>query len=161
MLYYDKNDIKVRKSSVEDVEYLKDHLRESDTQEIWASNHLTPEKALRLSLAKSIFCLTVENGAPIAMFGINPEQLLGERAVVWLLGSEGLNKIRIPFIRYSRHFISMMLEYYPYLHNYVDARNLQSIAWLKFCEATIEEAKPFGSENLPFHYFYFRRKEND
>lgn len=155
-VFYNQDGIIVRRTCPSDADRLV--LRDSDVQEIWASDHLTPKEALKLSLAKSILALTVEDqGEPIAMFGINPESILGNRAVVWLLASDGLDRIKRRFARHSRQFVQMMLEYYPFLFNYVDARNQKSIEWLKFCGAKIEDAKPYGAESLPFHFFSFKR----
>ncbi len=91
------------------------------------------------------------------MFGISPVHVLGDKAIVWMLASEKLDNIKLRFARHSRYFINLMLEYYPYLHNYVDCRNKGSISWLKFCGATFEEPKPYGLEGKPFMYFSFKR----
>ena len=154
---YDRDGIVVRRSQGEDIEYLRDHMRLSDQNEIWASHHLYPQEALTRGVDDSIFCCTVLNGNPMAMFGIVPETLLGEKACVWLLASNDLVKIKRRFAKHSRYFVDMMLEYYPYLYNHVDDRNNESIAWLRFCGATIEEPKTYGVENMPFRYFYFTR----
>ena len=158
MIYYDKDGIRVRNSIKADVRSLKYTMKPSDANEIWASHHHTPEEALTLCLDKSIFCATVENGNPIAMFGIYADNIIGTEASIWMLSSEDLYKIKTRFLRNCKGFIKMMLEYYPYLHNYVDARNLKTIAWLKFLGAEIEEAKSFGVDGLPFNHFIFRKK---
>lgn len=154
---YDKDGIVVRRSTKKDVEYLKTHLRQSDVDEIWASNHITPEGALEKGLDNSIFCCTVLNGQPIAMFGIVPHSILGYEASVWMLASDDLKKIKKRFLRHSKYFINMMLDFYPSLFNFVDDRNKDSINWLKYCGARIYDPKPYGVENKPFRYFVFKR----
>ena len=141
-----------------DIKYLSDNLRQSDIFEIWASHHATPLSALT-QCHNSPFSLTVERENPICMFGINPESLLGNKAVIWCLATDELSTINIRFLKHSREFIEMFLEIYPYLYNFVDDRNTESIAWLKFCGAVMEEPKPFGMDNMPFRYFYFERNK--
>lgn len=157
--YYNQDGIVVRHSTKADVDYLKDHLRQSDIQEIWSSDHITPEEALKQGLEKSIFCCTVLNGSPIAMFGIVPETVLGQKASVWFLASKDLKNIKRRFLRHSKYFINLMLDFYPYLHNYVDNNNKDSIDWLRYCGARIKEPEPYGKEQQPFRYFYFNRRK--
>lgn len=157
MIYYDHNSIIVRNSKKSDVEYLKTRLRESDVREVWASNNHSPEEALQLSLDKSIFCLTVHNGHPLAIFGITTENILGKKATIFMLSSPELDMIRIRFARNSRFFINMLLEFYPFLENYVHKDNPQSIRWLKMCGASVNNPAPYGIEKENFHYFSFRK----
>jgi hypothetical protein len=42
---------------------------------------------------------------------------------------------------------------YDQLFNYVDARNLRSIAWLQHIGFQVFEPQPYGLEGLPFHRF--------
>jgi len=158
MVYYDKNGIKVRVSMPEDVSWMQSRLRKADVMEVWASHHHQPDVALGLSFALSTFCLTVDvKGTPVAMFGVCPVNLLADRGIVWMLATDGICEIKKPFLKECRKFIKMMLEQYPIIENHVDARNIVSIEWLKWCGATIEEAQPWGADNLPFNHFYFRR----
>lgn len=158
-MYYDDGKIRVRNSVKADIDLLAPKLRESDIQEIWASNNATAYEALKEGIEKSIFCATVENGSPIAMFGIYADNLLGEKGNVWLLASEDLTKIQIKFLRQSKKFIKLMLEYYKMLENYVDCRNEKSIQWLRFCGAKFDEPKPYGVENKMFMRFQFDRSK--
>lgn len=158
MIYHNKNGNVVRTTTSLDIEMMKKHLRASDVQEVWASHHHTPEKALELSFAVSELCLTVDvKGMPAVIFGITPQTLLDNSALVWMLATNRIRLIRKSFIKECRHYIDMMLIRYPILENYVDARNKLSIRWLKWCGAEIEEAAPYGVERLLFHHFSFRR----
>lgn len=159
---YNKSGVVVRQSILGDVNYLKNHLRRSDVNEIWASHNSTPEEALFVGFYESSLCLTVEsNKLPCAMFGINSHNLLSREAIVWFLASPELEKIKIRFLRHSMDFVDLMLRYYPVLYNWVDSRNYDSIEWLIFCGAKLEEPKRFGVQQLPFHYFVFRREDEN
>jgi hypothetical protein len=155
--YKSKLDI-VRDAKIEDVFELARTMREEDKREIWKSHHKTPEQALMEGYLESEICFTIEhNEKPIAMFGIVPQTLIGG-ATVWLLGSIEIEKIQRAFIRHSKRFLDMFLEYYPYLENWVSVENTKSIGWLKYLGATIEEAQPYGIERALFRHFYFLRE---
>ena len=156
--FYNKDGIVVRRSNLKDAHYLSANLRDSDVREIWDSDNITPEEALLQGLDQSIFCCTILNGSPLAMFGIVPETVLGNKASIWMLATEGLSKINIKVIRDSKHFIKIMLAYFPYLHNYVSNDNKESIKWLKFCGAKIKEPEVYGKEKKLFRYFSFERR---
>lgn len=159
-IYYEQGDIVVRQSYPSDVDMLCNSLRKSDVDEIWASHNLTPWDALHLSITESFLSLTITlKKKPIGVFGIQPESMLGTRAMIWFLASDDIDNIRIRFSRNSKKFVNMFLSLYPYLYNYVDTRNLQSIEWLKFCGARMSEPEPYGFMKKTFMYFWFERGE--
>ena len=94
-IFYDKDGIIVRRSIKTDVEYLKNHLSQGDLDEVWASNNLTAEKALKESVKQSLISLTISNGNPIGIFGISTKNIIGSKATIWLLGTDNLKKIKI------------------------------------------------------------------
>lgn len=158
-LFYNQNAIVVRESELGDIAYLKNYLRASDIEEIFASNHHTPEEALTVGFRESTICLTVLNcGIPSAMFGVNAKTLFSESGIIWLLATDDLAKIKIRFLRHCQPFIRLLLKYYPFLWNYCDARNAEALAWLRFCGATITPAEPYGIEQKDFHFFYFKKR---
>lgn len=152
------NDIQVRESSVTDIAYLKNRLRQGDIDEIWASNNLTPVEALTYSYYLSRVCLTVVKEVPVGMFGIVPDPDNQEKALIWMLGSTDLDKVARYVIKNTKEFIEGFLESYSTLYNHVDIRNKKAIKWLKYLGAEIEEAAPYGKEGLLFHLFYFKRR---
>jgi len=160
MEYYKKENCLVRDSVKEDIEKLKDHLRESDVIEIWNSHHLIPEDALEISFEDSELCLTIEkNGIPIGMFGITPPTLLADTASVWLLATQELETLNKSFVKESKGFIEMFLARYPTLENYIDANNIKSFIWLKRCGAKIDPPALYGVEKKLFRHFTFRRED--
>jgi len=76
-----------------------------------------------------------------------------------LFGTEDINKIKIKFLRHCKEYVSAMLEYYEYLENYVDVRNSQCIAWLKYLGAEFDKPEPYGVEGQMFQHFSFKRKK--
>jgi hypothetical protein len=156
--YYKSRLAIVRESLINDVFELADNLRPDDIAEIFKSHHVTPGTALFEGFSNSVICFTVErNERAIAMFGVIPMTILGNTGIVWLLASPELEKIQRTFLRHSRHFIGIMLGYYPILINWVDVENRQSVKWLRWCKATMGPVMPYGIEQQPFQYFEFKR----
>lgn len=157
-ILYDSDGIEVRKTDYEDILYLHTRLRKSDVQEIYASHHHDPYSALCLSYYRSLLCFTVVySGNPVAMFGVVPENYLGHKAVIWLLGTDDLTKHRIRFARHSKKFVGMFLDMYPFIFNFVHDKNKESIDWLKRIGAKIGEPMPYGEEKENFRFFCFER----
>jgi hypothetical protein len=159
MYYRYSTDIVLRNAERGDIVIMKDCLRESDKQEIWASDHYIPEAALSLSFNKSPLCFVLEyKGKPIAMAGAATDSLTSEEACIWLLATDDINKIFIAFVKLSLMVIRRLLEQYAFLYNYVDDRNKTSIKWLKWCGADFSFPRKYGREQMLFHYFSFKRR---
>lgn len=159
-LYYQQNNITVSRSTREDAEYIAANMRKEDAQEIWDSHNFTPYEAMKYSIEKTIFCLAVRiEDRPVLMFGVNGETVLGEKGIVWMLSTPEIEKIKFRFVRHSKMFIDMMLEYYPTLYNFVSAENKISIAWLRALGAKFDTAKPHGIEQKMFRYFQFSKEK--
>lgn len=151
---FESGNAKVRKARFDDIKEISKNMRQSDIDEVWASNHLTPIEALERSYKESVICLTIVlYGKPIGMFGVCPFTLIGKGGRVWLLGTTDLCLVSKKLLRYSKKFIDIMLSYYPYLTNYVSVKNKLSIRWLKFCGARFSDPAPYGVEKELFCKF--------
>jgi len=159
MIYYNKNNVVCRDAQIGDIIPIAKNMRRADREEIMASNNHAPKDALEEGYNKSDHCLTIEyKGEPIAMFGVVPNPLSASHAAVWLLGTPKIKTIRATFVKASRFFMAMLLDYYPYLYNFVDARNKDSIEWLKWCRAEFKAPTNYGVANIPFVLFTIRRE---
>lgn len=144
--------------TAEDCRYLADKLRRDDIREIWAASRREPLEALMQSFKWSTHRYAVLlHGLPVAAFGAAPRSLLSKTAMVWLVGTPDIEKMKITFVRHTRSCIARMLQDYEELENYVDARNIVSLEWLKYAGAVVDDAAPYGPDGLPFHHFTIRR----
>lgn len=131
-------------------------MRESDIQEITASFGVTPLVAVTESFKCSPLCWTIMQGEEvIGMFGVGSDG--SERGSPWLLATPALEDSGMTFLRQSRSYVQKMLRNHSFLENWVDARNLVSIKWLKWCGFEFDEPRPFGVEQRPFLRFEMRR----
>ena len=157
MVLYDDGIIRVRESQLSDVEYLENRLRRSDVAELWAADHVTPKYALMESFDKSSHCFTIENGKPIAMFGVVPDERSQDVATAWLLASDVFKELNGRVARESKRIIDFLLTKYSLIENFVDERNKDSIKWLRFCGADMSEPMEYGPDKMLFRYFCIRK----
>ena len=150
-----------RDAEIGDIALLKDHLRKPSIDEMWALHRYTPEQSLLYSFANSVFSFSiVSEGDILAMGGIlKPKDILADRAALWFLTSQKLDKVERSFLRQCKTFMQTMLEIYPVLYNYVDLRNDPAIRWLKWIGATFGDVFLIGIDNQPFVYFEFKKND--
>lgn len=148
-------------NKIEIVDATNDHavdmavnMRKADVDEVWASAMISPLSALIHSLesdGKSWTALL--DGKPIAMFGVGYGSDLGRTGFPWMLGTDEIANHPIHVLRNNRRYLPKMKEGRRVLVNFVDSRNTTAIRWLKWLGFKIEEAKPYGALNKPFHRF--------
>lgn len=143
----------------EHIEYVAEHMRQADQDELWASSHSLPLESLVNAKSRSVECWTgLINGEPICVFGVTPISLVTGLAAPWMLGTDKLEDHAMTFLRRSRRVVASWKEEYRLLFNYVDARNTVAIQWLDWLGFDIQEAAVLGAESLPFHRFEYVRK---
>lgn len=90
----------------------------------------------------------------IGVFGVIPVTLLGDVASPWLLTTGRYPK---ELLRGTKIIIPHLLNKWPILINYIDARYEASLRWAKWTGFTIHPAEPYGREQLPFHRIEMRK----
>lgn len=128
-------------------------LRKEDQEEIKALANLKGPEALILGLLHSHICISIftEQDVICGMFGVQGQK--GKDATVWMLASDEIEEIAIPFLRQNKAVINFINQLHPVLHNVVDVRNELHIKWLKWCGFTFINKQNIGYENKPFYSF--------
>ena len=121
-----------RVSQLHDVCELAPKLRYEDKREVETLGH-TGEIALCLAYSMSSICRSIidKRGQVVGMYGVTPVDHIEGR--VWMLGSDGLVKIKTAFLKESRTEVEMMNKAFPHLCNYIDSRNELHIKWILWC----------------------------
>lgn len=139
-----------------DVLFLSSHLRDADFDEIFdvtgESPHITVIKGWEMALRR--FIIFNSSGSTVAVFGIRPETPFSKIGVVWLLGTEGLDRIKKFFVKISKPMIKEMAQGFDLIFGFVDSRYEKSKRWLEWCGFTLEPAIGIGINDIPFHRFY-------
>lgn len=141
------------KATRDDCLTLGNKLRKDDQAEIKALANLKGTEALILGLESShlVNSIFTKDDVICGMFGVQGE--IGKDAAVWMLASDEIEKITIPFLRQSREVVNYLNKLHPVLHNVVDARNDLHLKWLKWCGFTFINKQNIGYENKPFYTF--------
>ena len=151
--------VEIVKATYEHAEMMAPFVREADRDELWATCLITPLRALTVSVEASAKAWTgFINDEPICMFGVSPISILGGVGAPWMIGTYGIYRHAKTLLSHSKRCLDEMLESYPVLMNYVDARNKAAIRWLRWLGFTIYEPEPWGILKLPFHRFEMRRE---
>ncbi|MCM7687617.1 hypothetical protein M8S61_08175 [Enterobacter asburiae] len=146
-------------ATAEHIEAMLPNVRQADVDEFLATNGWIPRRVLETGLRTSTFCCAgLVNGEVVTIFGVAPASMIGGSGIPWLVGTDALEKYQRTFLRRCGKVVNAMLTVYPYLENYIDARNHVARAWLNWLGFTIEEPKPYGIQRLPFHRFHMERK---
>ena len=150
--------VEFRKPAHESVQYVADHMRSHDVDEVWASGEFTPAQALDASLEKSQYvCVAWVDDEPCAVFGMIVQDILGGVGIPWMLATEGAMDHKREFLIQTPTIITGMLDICPILYNYVHSENRSSIRWLRWLGFEIEQPLPLGKHGELFHRFYRTR----
>ncbi len=147
-------DVEFRPAEAAHAAALAPSLRPADAAEVWASDGLLPEPALRrcLALSEEAYAGFV-GGELAALFGVRRLNLTSDRASPWLLTGAAVGRNPKAFVRASRGVLAVWRRDYAWLGNWVDARHLAAQRWLLHLGFTLHPARPYGVRGLPFHPF--------
>jgi len=138
----------------EHVDHVRGRLRRQDQDEVLAATGMEPDDALQRSFRHSSVTWAAElQGRAVALFGAGASGI-SRVGNPWLLGTDMLGRAGRAFVQHSRQYVQCLLRHFPVLVNVVDARNVLSLRWLRWCGFTIEPPGPFGPFRLPFHVFH-------
>jgi hypothetical protein len=140
------------------VRQMATHLRKEDFDEAFATTGESPHLGVKESWDNSIRKWIIFKGdAPVGAFGVRPLTMFSDIGIVWLLGTDGLSKIKKFFVKISKPIIAEMMNDFKILVNFVDMRYTKAVRWLKWCGFQFDEPAPFGALGLPFSKFYMER----
>lgn len=126
--------IEIVPATVDHARDLAPRLREHDKDEVWASGGHSPEAALVRSVeASTLAWCALLDGRPEIMWGcaaMPHDGRHGRHGIVWLLSSDEMYRVPGRFMEESFNFVSIMLDVFDSLSNYVHAANVRSQRWL-------------------------------
>ena len=141
-------------ASPEHAAWIAPRLRYADSLEIQAYAGITPIRALSLSLRASSMAVTgFWDGEPVGMFGVVPISTVDGIGAPWMLGTPKTDKLAREWLVEAPQWLTMLGDGYFVLRNWVDARNVRSILWLRRMGFKVSGAEPYGVSGLPFRLF--------
>lgn len=141
--------------------FLADHMRTEDMEEVRASGNYTPKQAVKEALKKSHIAYTFYiNNQIVCIFGVvkatSKEE--GDFGIPWALTTRIVEKYPRIFWEASKQIVKQMKEDYGMLAVMVDSRYTAAVRWVKHLGFTVEDPKPFGPYNIPFHRITLGRR---
>lgn len=137
-----------------DVEYLVEHLRDADRDEITASHGPDLLASVFDAVNRSSHVYVAErDGRLITLWGYQPISMLSGIGCPWALGTDEMTRNGKSILKLAQASNRMLRPVYPVLKNHVDVRNKRSIGWLQRLGFVIHEPEPYGALGLPFHPF--------
>lgn len=143
----------IRIATEKDCWFLSKNLRKEDYQEIQAVTGLPAILSLLSGLKISQVPLVVcnEKNKIILMLGVVPNGLVG---TIWMVGTKDLKKMSLTFIKNCKEIFKILKNNFQIIHNYVDARNILHIKWLKWMGFSfINKHNNYGIEKRLFYEF--------
>ena len=146
--------VEIRDVEEGDIAVLVRNMREHDKMEVNAATHMGLRNAVQTSVIMSTYSKTgLVNDELVCMWGVCPISLLSGSGSPWMLGTDLITEKQRIFLRRSKPWLADIRKDYRYLENFVDARNVLSIKWLKWLGFEMDEAEPYGIHGEPFHKF--------
>ena len=126
----DKFRFKYVHTTIDHINHIAENMREADRIEVMASHGHTPLEAMMLGYENSdqIFTALGEDDEPVFVLGVVLNSLLSDIGTVWLLGCDDALKYGRNFIAEAPEVLSILLERYTLLENYVHVK-IESTAY--------------------------------
>jgi hypothetical protein len=149
----------IRKPTQDDVEYLIDHVRPEDIEEVDAFDGSTIRESLEATpdLLENSEVWEVD-GKVVCMFGVTPidefEQKVG---MIWMLATPDFDKYSRMFAVRCQKVVEKMVSGYEFIYNYVHSKNEKSVAWLRWLGFKTYDPEPLGPRGEMFTRFEMKR----
>ena len=150
--------VEFREATEEDALFIADRLRQADRAEVLATG-ATCRSAVEGSRRLSDYVWTgLIDGGPAMLFGCGIS-LVSTAAEVWALGTDECTRAPREMLIYGRRKIREMLDIYPEMQNYCDARYHAAHRWLKKLGFTVHPAEPHGPKGELFCKITIKRED--
>lgn len=145
----------VRSATMDDVEYLATRLKPMDLIEIDAITGRDPFVVLKSGLEGSENCqVGTADNIPFCIYGVRKLSHLSDNGIVWMLGTEEIDKHAMKFGRECAKELKKMMGNLRMIENYCHSENRKTIVWLKWIGFKFDKPKVYGRRKEMFLRFY-------
>lgn len=136
----------VRPGTFEDIAAIAAVVRAQDADECMAACGLDVRTALEMAhpMTEKMWAGEVD-GQIVVLAGVSSSQERPDIGVPWMMSSPVMDEVAIPFLKENRWVVDEMKEEHLLLTNFVDARNVKAIRWLKWLGFRILPAETHGA----------------
>ena len=147
-------DIVIDRLTPEGAAHVVENIRLIDRREIYYLTTLTPEAALRYTLAFAVGNWEVRrDGVPVVIFGVNRRSSLSNVGVPWMVATDEIERAPLAIWHKSREYFERIARAFPLLENHVLAENRPSAIWLRWLGFDMQEPAPYGAFGASFIRF--------
>lgn len=151
-------EVTFRPATAEDCRVVAANLREADRREVLASGFRSPLSALEASFYGSDVALAgLIDGEVSMIFGVGAS-VFADAGVVWALGTDNLTRHPREMLIHGRAKVRELLERFPVMENYCDARYTAAHRWLKRIGFTLSGPVPYGPHGELFVKITIRKE---
>jgi len=145
--------IKEVKTTAEHVKELCQNMRLEDRREVVAlTGNPDVYNIVLAGWLQSDYCKTILlDDKVVFIYGVIPVPDMPSVGSPYMLGTELLKEIKMPFLRNCRNRVSYMKKKYKYLFNWIDSRNELHLRFIKWCGFKIINEKEVN--DVKFHGF--------
>lgn len=148
--------------SVDEAEDIAAIVRQADIDEICEGLGLDMVHALRCCFGGSCKASKiVVDGKVVAVFGDSVHDVQLAVGVPWLISTVHVASSARAFLKVCRDEVDEMLIRHRTLINFVDARNVKAVRWLRWLGFEFFDPIPYGPKGLDFYPFQKIRMERD
>ena len=146
--------LELRFARSSDIDLIYPYLRDNDVEECQLHN-IDPREVFQSALydKESVTYTIAVEDVPIAMLGVCDCKYEKSCGVVWMLGTHGIDKYRISFLKGCKGVIKLLQGDYKKIYNYVPKHHLETINWLEWCGFQIEDKKYAIEDSIFFKFF--------
>ena len=140
----------IREATIEDARYLSTRLRAIDSLEVWLVGR-SDEGALVSGFKTSEFCrVGTVDGEPVCMYGVRRLSSLSGNGIIWMLGTDKLEKHAMKFVRECGIQLKDMIRNFDHVENWCHPQNKITKRWLKWLGFKFDAPE----KGIPFQRFY-------
>lgn len=150
----------VRPATSADALHVGRNLRKADKEEAIAAygpraNAQWLAIASFLASRETSFAL-LSSGVPFCVTGCKPPGLLSDVAVPWMVGTDEILRNVKASMGFCKDLLKVWRSCFPYMQNYVHAKNTVSVSWLQRVGFEVYYPEPYGPNGEMFHRFCLR-----
>jgi hypothetical protein len=124
--------ITFRSPTLADCEHLLANLRPADRAEIDKAGNLTAAEMFAVAQNEDTFAVTTEAGDLICIYGVHPLPPQPHIGIVWLLGTDLLDRYLLCLCKRAPAVIEGWFKKYRILSNMTDRENRRILMWLRW-----------------------------
>lgn len=142
--------------------WLANEMSQDDRAEC-AAMGLGPLRALQFGLQHSVaaWCaIKMPESRPLCAFGVMPlGGVLSGVGAPWFLSTPELRKYAIRFLKDCDAYLWRMLDIFPVLVEWIDARHTRGVKWVRWLGFELTGPWPWGPFGMPHYRAEIRRTE--